>query len=370
MPDTQLATQGNNQNETIFLTNAVKTYLANVQTKSGKKPSESDVENFINICVASKLNPFKKQAHLVGYDSKSGPTFTTVIGIDGQRAIAMRTGLYAGCEQVEMTYKKDGTPDYCVFKVKKIVGTYIADFISPPVYFEESVQTVDEYIGEYPNSKKSGKKIPNPIWSKRPKGQLSKCAEGMALRMAFPDELGGVYNDAEISPDSELKVATNFITPEQIKILKGKIGELAGVSSKPEADLTSYLLGKWGFARIEDMSPERADQAIEALDKTIEATKNKKQAESETIDANITPKATDPLQNVEPEVSDQDYKKMLDLMENYTKYTGLDHNQAEEAMLDICDTQVSDIRLVTLADYTKICTFMHDFLTQAKTVAA
>jgi hypothetical protein len=36
------------------------------------------------------------------------------------------------------------------------------------------------------------------MWAKRPKGQLAKCTEAQALRMAFPDAVGAAPTAEEM----------------------------------------------------------------------------------------------------------------------------------------------------------------------------
>jgi hypothetical protein len=44
---------------------------------------------------------------------------------------------------------------------------------------------------------KSGGRL-NSMWEQRPAGQIAKCAEALAWRMAFPQDLSGIYSDDEM----------------------------------------------------------------------------------------------------------------------------------------------------------------------------
>jgi phage recombination protein Bet len=177
-----MSNQITSQNKPAELKEVVSQYLSGVQTKSGQKPSEAQFDNFLNFCVANKLNPFKKQAYLVGYDSKNGPVFSEITGINGYRSIAHRTGTYTGRSQTEWGKTQNNDLFATVTAYRSILGEDRA--FTATVFYSESVQT--DFNGK-----------PNTIWSKRPKGQLDKCAEAAALRMAFPEELGETYIEDE-----------------------------------------------------------------------------------------------------------------------------------------------------------------------------
>jgi len=188
------------QNAQIDLKEVVIQYLSGVQTKSGSKPTTAQFDNFLNFCVANKLNPFKKQAYLVGYDSKNGAVFAEITGINGYRSIAHRTGSYTGRTQTEWG-KTQSNDIFAVVTVYRLIKNENRAFTAT-AFHSESVQT--DYNGKA-----------NSIWSKRPKGQLDKCAEAAALRMAFPEELGETYIEDEFDNFQASSVASK---PEVIEI--------------------------------------------------------------------------------------------------------------------------------------------------------
>ncbi len=151
--------------------------------------SDHSIALYLAYCHARKLDPMKKPAHIV--NMKVGDVYRDVImpGIYEYRTTAQRTGQYAGCDSAvlgpeqEMEFgqadKKDiiKAPISCTFTVYKMINGTRCPF-THTVYFKEACGT-----------KKYG--LLNAMWKKRPIGQLMKCAEAGALRMAFPEELGG-----------------------------------------------------------------------------------------------------------------------------------------------------------------------------------
>lgn len=154
----------------------------------------ASVRLYFNYCQSRKLDPMKKPAHIVPMNVKNAATgqyeWRDVVmpGIYEYRTTAARTGLYAGQDDVvygpdvEFTggvgNKKTYTvPEFAKVTVRRIVQGHICEFTGT-AYFSETCAT-----------KKDGDL--NAMWSKRPRGQLAKCAEADALRKAFPDELGG-----------------------------------------------------------------------------------------------------------------------------------------------------------------------------------
>lgn len=167
------------------------------------------VELVLTYCRARKLDPFKRQCHIVPiWDSKRGAEVETVWpGISELRTTAVRTNQMAGFDEaafgpdVSMTFKgtvgkgqyakeveKEVTfPLWCQMTCYRMVAGQRCAFPGPKVRWLETYATM------------GASDVPNEMWATRPYGQLEKCAEAAALRRAFPEEVGSDYIPEEVS---------------------------------------------------------------------------------------------------------------------------------------------------------------------------
>lgn len=223
----------------------------------------------VDYCKARKLDILKKPCHIVPMsvtDAKTGnKNWRDVImpGIYEQRITAFRTGQMAGQDEPvfgdTVTFRGIEAPEWCRVTVYRFINNERCAF-SHTEYFSEACATT-----------KDGK--PNSMWSKRPRGQLAKCAEAGALRKAFPDELGGVITADEVNeepinqhsaatPDSGTTVidtqSVELITPEQIKEIENLI-EVTG------SNLMGLLAAAGNVPSIEKITKSNAEHAINRL---------------------------------------------------------------------------------------------------------
>lgn len=153
-----------------------------------------ELQYFGEVCKRVGLDPFKKQIHAVQRWSSEAKrmVWSYQTGIDGYVAIAHRGGLCAGIEDIQFLPPDESTPNpvKATCTVWKVVAGQRVPF------------TASARWTEYVQCTKEG--TPNSMWRKMPYGQLGKCAKALALRMAFPEEIGGILTDVEMEQaDSE-----------------------------------------------------------------------------------------------------------------------------------------------------------------------
>lgn len=144
---------------------------------------------FLHTVQRTGLDPAARQIYMVGrWDRKAGrEKFTIQTGIDGYRLIADRTGAYVGSDET-WAEGENGWPVSATVTVKKLVAGKVWDFTAT-AHFREYVQTYRD---------QGGNERPTQMWSKMPHRMIAKCAEALALRKAFPQELSGVYTAEEM----------------------------------------------------------------------------------------------------------------------------------------------------------------------------
>lgn len=164
--------------------------------------SDLEFDLFVEVCHLTGLNPFAHQIYAIMRNaSEKGPDgkwrtvkrMTIQTGIDGYLAIASRTGAFAGMDDVAFDTEEGEHPTWARVTVYRLVQGRRIPFTAT-ARWREYVQVKDEYEG----GQKTGKKTPTEMWARMPWTMLGKCSRALALRLAFPAELSGVYTADEI----------------------------------------------------------------------------------------------------------------------------------------------------------------------------
>ena len=236
-----------------------------IKTQILKGGSDDDLQVFLYQCARTGLDPFTRQIYGIKRwdDDAKKMTVGVQLSIDGLRLVAERTGRYKG----QTAYEWCGTDG--VWKdvwlsndppAAARVGV-IKDGFEAPLY---RIARFSAYAGK----KKDGGLT--RMWATMGDVMIAKCAEALALRTAFPQELSGLYAGEEMDqgggeqPENTTPAKTN-------QKGKAKQSDLMTIEQSNTIDdlcrhrtLTTDQR-VWLEKRLVNSSRERADDTIEQL---------------------------------------------------------------------------------------------------------
>lgn len=175
--------------------------------------TDDELSLFVATAKRLQLDPFARQIFAVKRRAKRDGTWIDVlsiqVSIDGFRLVAERSGHYEG----------QTAPQWCGED-----GVWREVWLAkgPPaaarcgVYkrgFREPTYAVARYAS-YVQTKNGGD--PNRMWATMPDVMLHKCAESLALRKAFPNDLSGIYTRDEMGQAENETVTTTRSVATQV----------------------------------------------------------------------------------------------------------------------------------------------------------
>jgi phage recombination protein Bet len=171
--------------------------------------SNQEIKLFEQICRRTQLDPFARQIYAVSRKAKENgqwvEKWSYQTSVDGFRLIAERSGKYEG-QTPTMWCDDTGTwSDVWVqdnFPKAAKVGVYKTGHREPTW----AVARWDSYV------QMTRDNYPTKMWAKMPDLMLAKCAECLALRKAFPQELSGLYAAEEMAQSENV---AQEVTPNE-----------------------------------------------------------------------------------------------------------------------------------------------------------
>lgn len=214
-------------------------------------PAATDLELqlFVNLCRAKRLDPLTRQIYAIKPERSGWQFFAS---IDGLRIIAERSGKYLGQTAPiwcgpdgawRDVWLEDGPPAAAKVGVYKAGST-------------ESTWGIARWRS-YARLNRDGAPIAN--WASMPDVMLAKCAEALALRKAFPDDLSGLYVREEMDRAEPVTVGTvdRDTTETPSRIFGTDTGEItdAGITRDQSRRLAELMRGLgWHIGKMRDFS--------------------------------------------------------------------------------------------------------------------
>lgn len=246
---------------------------------ASNKLSEKEKTQFIEICIDQKLNPFKREVHLVAYGEGKNRTFNIITGYEvyikranlSERLDSWSTPVIEKCQTARID--KKGNLDF-IDDIKATISIKRKDFSAP---FVHSVK-----LSEYIQRTKYGDVT--SFWLK-PESQLKKVAISQGFRLCFSEILGGMpYEQSEIS---DYKTVNIDSFQQEKKSTVPKINSPSPIEPKVLKELLPENTDVWKNV-FEAMTREENPVLFEEVEQKFSISEeNKKEMTNQVLDFHI-----------------------------------------------------------------------------------
>ena len=269
----------------VLTAETVKNYLVS----GNGSVTDQETLMFIELCKAQKLNPFIREAYLIKFGNSPA---NIVVGKDVFVKRAYRNPNFEGMKAGIVILKADGSLDYREGSLKApketLLGGWCEVYVKDMKFPIRSEVSMEEY---------SKGQI---TWKQMPCVMIRKCAMVTALREAFPEDLQGMYDAAEIQnvpdklPEKEVKVG--YATSGQ----KQGIMKLASMKGLYDYDNPKDISKMQEFCEnngycLKELKFDEVEQVLDLL--------SKYQSKEEFIDADFTPVDEDKFADIDEQVT-------------------------------------------------------------------
>ena len=180
------------------------TIVRNYLTKGDGRVTDTDITQFISICLFNKLNPFLNEAYLIKYGSQPAQMITSKEAYF-KRAEANEN--YDGYQGGVIVQKDDEISELEGAFIPKgwtLVGGWAKIYRKDRKYPAVSRVNLDEY-----DKKKS-------TWNEKKGTMIAKVAKVQAMREAFPSQLDAMYTSEEVDvSDAEYEDISSQVEMEK-----------------------------------------------------------------------------------------------------------------------------------------------------------
>jgi phage recombination protein Bet len=268
-----------------------------IKTTIAKGTTDEQFALFIQVCQMTGLNPFARQIYAVVRNTKKRekvngvwqerwvPEMSIQTSIDGYRLLAQRSNEYQG---------QDG-PYFLDGKTKEWLDYWIEDY--PPVAarvgvlrkgFQKYLYAVakfDSYVVRgYNEATKKYDGEPMNLWAKMPEVMISKVAEALALRRAFPAELSGIYTKEEMD-QADMPLPDVSPTPPSVHVIQEQSSDPEQEAEPVESEVveSSPVPISTLRARVEEIKPTSRRGEVMVFERFYQAVAGKPYTSDDAI---------------------------------------------------------------------------------------